>query len=83
MKKLEKVIQTIEESIPLKILPKSENILINPTGRFVIGGSDGDTGLTGRKIIDTYGGSASHGGGAFQERITPRLIDQLHISVDI
>ncbi len=61
-----KVIQIIEESIPLGILPKSENILINPTGRFVIGGPDGDTGLTGRKIIvDTYGGSAPHGGGAF------------------
>ena len=61
-----KVIQIIEESIPFEILPKSENILINPTGRFVIGGPDGDTGLTGRKIIvDTYGGSAPHGGGAF------------------
>ena len=61
-----KVIQIIEESIPIEILPKSENILINPTGRFVIGGPDGDTGLTGRKIIvDTYGGSAPHGGGAF------------------
>ncbi len=61
-----KVIQIIEESIPVQILPKSENILINPTGRFVIGGPDGDTGLTGRKIIvDTYGGSAPHGGGAF------------------
>ena len=62
----QKVIQIIEESIPVDILPKSENILINPTGRFVIGGPDGDTGLTGRKIIvDTYGGSAPHGGGAF------------------
>ena len=61
-----KVIQIIEDSIPVEILPKSENILINPTGRFVIGGPDGDTGLTGRKIIvDTYGGSAPHGGGAF------------------
>ncbi len=61
-----KVIQIIEESIPVEILPKSEDILINPTGRFVIGGPDGDTGLTGRKIIvDTYGGSAPHGGGAF------------------
>ena len=61
-----KVIQIIEESLPIEILPKSEKILINPTGRFVIGGPDGDTGLTGRKIIvDTYGGSAPHGGGAF------------------
>ena len=41
-------------------------VLINPTGRFVIGGPHGDTGLTGRKIIvDTYGGYARHGGGAF------------------
>ena len=54
-----------------KVLPKewtynNDDILVNPTGRFVIGGPDGDTGLTGRKIIvDTYGGSAQHGGGAF------------------
>ncbi len=62
----EKVIEIIEKSIPLSILPHKDNILINPTGRFVIGGPDGDTGLTGRKIIvDTYGGSAPHGGGAF------------------
>ena len=64
-----KVIQIIEESIPVKILPKSENILINPTGRFVIGGPDGDTGLTGRKIIvDTYGGSARTEVELFQEK---------------
>src|SRR5207245_1220155 len=43
-----------------------ENFLVNPTGRFVIGGPDGDAGVTGRKIIvDTYGGWAPHGGGAF------------------
>ena len=61
-----KVIEIIEDTIPQDILPKSDNILVNPTGRFVIGGPDGDTGLTGRKIIvDTYGGSAPHGGGAF------------------
>ena len=61
-----KVIEIIEDTIPLDILPKSDDILVNPTGRFVIGGPDGDTGLTGRKIIvDTYGGSAPHGGGAF------------------
>ena len=42
-----------------------KNFYVNPTGRFVIGGPDGDTGLTGRKIIvDTYGGAAPHGGGA-------------------
>ena len=62
----EKVIEIIEKAIPSNILPHKSNILINPTGRFVIGGPDGDTGLTGRKIIvDTYGGSAPHGGGAF------------------
>ena len=62
----EKVIEIIEKAIPSNILPHKNNILINPTGRFVIGGPDGDTGLTGRKIIvDTYGGSAPHGGGAF------------------
>ncbi len=61
-----KVIEVIERAIPSNILPKSKEILINPTGRFVVGGPDGDTGLTGRKIIvDTYGGAAPHGGGAF------------------
>ena len=61
-----KVIEIVESSIPSEILPESKQILINPTGRFVVGGPDGDTGLTGRKIIvDTYGGSAPHGGGAF------------------
>ena len=45
---------------------QSSEIYINPTGQFIIGGPDGDTGLTGRKIIvDTYGGAAPHGGGAF------------------
>ena len=62
----DKVIEIIEKAIPSNILPHKNDILINPTGRFVIGGPDGDTGLTGRKIIvDTYGGSAPHGGGAF------------------
>ncbi len=61
-----KVLGLIESAVPLNILPKSGEILINPTGRFVVGGPDGDTGLTGRKIIvDTYGGAAPHGGGAF------------------
>ena len=56
-------------------LPEEE-IYVNPTGNFVIGGPDGDSGLTGRKIIvDTYGG-APHGGGAFSERILQKLIDQ-------
>ena len=61
-----KVVELIENVIPLEILPAKEEILVNPTGRFVIGGPDGDAGLTGRKIIvDTYGGAAPHGGGAF------------------
>ena len=61
-----KILELIESAIPLEILPAKEEILVNPTGRFVVGGPDGDAGLTGRKIIvDTYGGAAPHGGGAF------------------
>ena len=68
-------------SVVKKVLPKewtysSDDILVNPTGRFVIGGPDGDTGLTGRKIIvDTYGGSAQHGGGAFSGK-DPTKVDR-------
>jgi len=59
----EKVIDVI---VPSKLIDEKTKILINPTGRFVIGGPLGDSGLTGRKIIvDTYGGYAKHGGGAF------------------
>ena len=57
-------------------LPISENCswYINPTGKFIIGGPDGDTGLTGRKIIvDTYGGAAPHGGGAFSGKDTTKV----------
>ena len=61
-----KIIEILENVIPVNIMPSERNILINPTGRFVVGGPDGDAGLTGRKIIvDTYGGAAPHGGGAF------------------
>ena len=53
-----------------------KEIYINPTGKFVIGGPDGDTGLTGRKIIvDTYGGAAPHGGGAFSGK-DPTKVDR-------
>jgi len=56
----------IENSLPKGWMCSDEELLVNPTGRFVIGGPDGDAGLTGRKIIvDTYGGYAPHGGGAF------------------
>lgn len=66
----------IAQSIPSGWMPKEEDILINPTGRFVIGGPDGDTGLTGRKIIvDTYGGYAPHGGGAFSGK-DPTKVDR-------
>jgi len=65
----------------LKVLPDGwmcdeDNFHVNPTGRFVIGGPDGDTGLTGRKIIvDTYGGAAPHGGGAFSGK-DPTKVDR-------
>ena len=56
----------IKATLPEGLMDHNTRILINPTGRFVIGGPQGDTGLTGRKIIvDTYGGMARHGGGAF------------------
>ncbi len=58
--------KVIKEAVPQKYLDENTKYYINPTGRFVIGGPLGDTGLTGRKIIvDTYGGYAHHGGGAF------------------
>ena len=62
--------------IPKELMTERTRILINPTGRFVIGGPTGDTGLTGRKIIvDTYGGSAPHGGGCFSGK-DPTKVDR-------
>ncbi len=70
---LEKVIKPI---IPVELFDQNTNIYINPTGRFVVGGPQGDTGLTGRKIIvDTYGGYARHGGGAFSGK-DPTKVDR-------
>ncbi len=58
--------EVIRRVLPAKMLTSATEFLINPTGRFVVGGPQGDTGLTGRKIIvDTYGGMGRHGGGAF------------------
>lgn len=80
---LETLREAVIETILKPVLPqewfskcRSENIHINPTGRFVIGGPVGDTGLTGRKIIvDTYGGMARHGGGAFSGK-DPSKVDR-------
>ena len=56
----------IDPIVPAEFIDETTKVFINPTGRFVIGGPNGDSGLTGRKIIvDTYGGYARHGGGAF------------------
>ena len=68
----------LEKSIPKNFLSglKDEEFYVNPTGQFIIGGPDGDSGLTGRKIIvDTYGGAAPHGGGAFSGK-DPSKVDR-------
>ena len=74
----ELIIPYIKKSIPVAFLQDldQKEIYINPTGQFIIGGPDGDTGLTGRKIIvDTYGGAAPHGGGAFSGK-DPTKVDR-------
>ena len=70
---IERVIRPI---VPAELLDENTKFFVNPTGRFVIGGPAGDTGLTGRKIIvDTYGGYARHGGGAFSGK-DPTKVDR-------
>ena len=68
--------KVIKATVPAELLDENTKYLVNPTGRFVIGGPQGDSGLTGRKIIvDTYGGSAPHGGGAFSGK-DPTKVDR-------
>ena len=68
--------KVIKATIPAELLGENTKYYINPTGRFVVGGPQGDTGLTGRKIIvDTYGGYARHGGGAFSGK-DPSKVDR-------
>ena len=70
------IAHVIHPVIPAELLDENTRILVNPTGRFVIGGPHGDSGLTGRKIIvDTYGGYARHGGGAFSGK-DPTKVDR-------
>ena len=68
--------EVIKPNLPSRLLDENTKFLVNPTGRFVIGGPVGDSGLTGRKIIvDTYGGYAAHGGGAFSGK-DPTKVDR-------
>ena len=70
------IAEVINVTVPQELLDENTKIYVNPTGRFVIGGPQGDTGLTGRKIIvDTYGGYARHGGGAFSGK-DPTKVDR-------
>lgn len=77
-KTIEKFIidEVVRKVLPGRLLDKKTEFLINPTGRFVVGGPEGDSGLTGRKIIvDTYGGMGRHGGGAFSGK-DPSKVDR-------
>jgi S-adenosylmethionine synthetase len=68
--------QIIKRVIPAEMMDAKTKIYVNPTGRFVVGGPHGDAGVTGRKIIvDTYGGAAPHGGGAFSGK-DPTKVDR-------
>src|SRR5436853_667765 len=68
--------EVVKKTLPKQLLTKETKFLINPTGRFVVGGPQGDTGLTGRKIIvDSYGGMGRHGGGAFSGK-DPSKVDR-------
>jgi S-adenosylmethionine synthetase len=68
--------EIVKKTLPKHLLTKETKFLINPTGRFVVGGPQGDTGLTGRKIIvDSYGGMGRHGGGAFSGK-DPSKVDR-------
>lgn len=68
--------QVVKTTVPAELLDENTRYLVNPTGRFVIGGPNGDSGLTGRKIIvDTYGGFARHGGGCFSGK-DPTKVDR-------
>ena len=70
------ITEVIKPIVPAEMLDENTKYYINPTGRFVIGGPQGDAGLTGRKIIvDTYGGMARHGGGAFSGK-DPSKVDR-------
>ena len=68
--------KVVEAELPKGWMPSDDQLFVNPTGQFIIGGPDGDSGLTGRKIIvDTYGGAAPHGGGAFSGK-DPTKVDR-------